>query len=228
MKGERQMYNILLVEDEPAIQRANKVILERRGGYTVRLAENLAEARQSIAESVPDLIVLDIMLPDGSGLDFLAELRAGDISIPVLLLTALSETSDELKGIEAGGDDYITKPYDNEILLAKISRALHRASKIPSTLSIGGIKIDTASGRAFVNGNDINLAPKEFALLQQFIQNPKKTINSDYLYEKIWGQGMHGNDKALRTAVSGLRVKLIKSGYTVTVSKGEGYYFEPE
>lgn len=224
------MHNILLVEDEPAIQRANKVILERRGGYTVCLAMNLTEARQSIAESMPDLIVLDIMLPDGTGLDFLAELRDGDINIPVLLLTALSETSDELKGIKAGGDDYITKPYDNEVLLAKIERALLRASKIPATLSIGRIKIDTASNRAFVNDNDINLAPKEFSLLEQFIQNPEKTMSGKYLYKKIWGQEMGKDDKALRTAISGLRVKLTEhdAGYTVTVSKGEGYYFEPE
>jgi DNA-binding response OmpR family regulator len=223
------MYNILLVEDEPAIQRANKIILERRGNYTVRLAMSLAEARQHITNAIPDLIVLDIMLPDGTGLDFLAELRnTMDIHIPVLLLTALSETSDELKGIQAGGDDYITKPYDNTLLLAKIERALLRASKIPATLSIGQIKIDTASNRAYVDGYDINLMPKEISLLEQFLQNPKRTMSSTYLYKKVWGQELSRDDTALRRAVSSLRSKLTEhdAGYTVTASKGEGYYLE--
>ncbi|MCL2225612.1 MAG: response regulator transcription factor [Defluviitaleaceae bacterium] len=225
------MSNILLVEDEIDIQRANKIILERRGGYTVRLAMNLAEARQSISESMPNLIVLDIMLPDGTGLDFLAELRNDmGINIPVLLLTALSETSDELKGIQAGGDDYITKPYDNRVLLAKIERALHRASIIPDTITLGKIKIDTASNRAFVNGNDIDLTPKEISLLGQFIQNPEKIMSSEYMYKKVWGQEMGKDDTAFRKAVSGLRTKLTEheAGYTITASKGEGYYFAQE
>ena len=223
------MRNILLVEDQKDIQIANKIILERRGGYNVRLAMNLAEARQNIKELVPDLIVLDIMLPDGSGLDFLAELRNDfNLNIPVLLLTALSETSDELKGILAGGDDYITKPYDNKILLARIERSLQRVRQMPASLSIGKIKIDTASKRAYVDGKDMTLNSKEISLLEQFVQNPQKIMTSEYLYEKIWGQKMLSDDTALRKAISSLRIKLQEVGaeYTITVSRGEGYYFE--
>ncbi|MCL2216880.1 MAG: diguanylate cyclase [Defluviitaleaceae bacterium] len=121
------------MEDEQRILFANKIILERKGGYGVQTATNLAEARKCVSENPPDIIVLDIMLPDGSGLDFLEELRR-DSGIPVLLLTALSESADELKGIAAGGDDYITKPYNNDVLLGRIEMALRRAYSTPESL----------------------------------------------------------------------------------------------
>lgn len=219
------MHNILLVEDEERILFANKIILEMHGGYTVQTAVNLAEARKCVQENPPDIIVLDIMLPDGSGLDFLKELRR-DKNIPVLLLTALSESGDELKGITAGGDDYITKPYNNDVLLGRIEMVLRRTYSIPETLSVGGIKIDTAAKKAYINGEDIGLPPKEYSLLEQFAQNPGKVMSAEYLYEKVWGQKMMGDDKALRTAVSGLRVKLDGTGYIITSVRGEGYLLE--
>ncbi|MCL2170231.1 MAG: response regulator transcription factor [Defluviitaleaceae bacterium] len=223
------MKNILLIEDNEAIQEINKDLLEELGGYTVRLAMDLEEARQSVADMLPDLIVLDIMLPDGSGLDFLAELRNEmNINIPVLLLTALSETSDELRGINAGGDDYMAKPYDNNLLLARIQRLLQRASQMPRTLSIGRVKIDTASKKAYVNGADMMLSTKELSLLEQFIQHPEKMMSAESLYEKVWGQKMMEDTNALKTAIYRLRAKLLEfdSGYTIAFSKGDGYYFE--
>jgi len=221
------LYSILLVEDEKDIQFANKIILERRGGYKVRLAMNLAEARQCIMESEPDIIILDIMLPDGSGLDFLKELRK-EKNIPVLILTALSESGDELKGIQSGGDDYITKPYDNDILLARIDMVLRRANSIPDKLIIGRIKIETASKRAYANDKDMGLMSKEFSLLEQFIQYPQKIMSAEYLYEKVWGQKMIGDDRTLRTTISSLRAKLhdFNAGHTIISSRGEGYYLE--
>jgi len=222
------MYNILLVEDEAGIQFANKAHLERSGGYTVRTAMNLAEARQSITESVPDLIVLDIMLPDGSGLDFLNELRQAGNNLPILLLTALSEADDQVKGLRAGGNDYLTKPYDNSVLIARIESALRTASKIPVSLSVGNVKIDTASKRAYVGDVDMGLNIKEFSLLEQFIQHPEQMLTTSGLYEKVWGQKMIKDNTALKTAISRLRAKLseLDAGYTITFSKGEGYYFE--
>ena len=130
------MYNLLLVEDNEDIQDLNKFFLTQRG-YAVRLATNLAQAKEAIAEANPDLIVLDIMLPDGSGLDLLKELRAIGNDTPVLLLTALSETSDEMKGIQLGGDDYIAKPYENGILHARIEALLRRAERVPQTIKKG-------------------------------------------------------------------------------------------
>jgi len=132
---------ILLVEDNKDIQELNKEFLEETGGYNVRLAMNLAEARESIAESEPDIIVLDIMLPDGSGLDFLKELKQ-DRDVPVLLLTALSESSDEIKGLQAGGDDYIAKPYDNNVLLARIETSLFRALKVKARQEVCSVIVN--------------------------------------------------------------------------------------
>ena len=220
------MHNVLLVEDEMDIQFANKIILERRGGYNVSLAMNIAEAWQRIAESEPALIVLDIMLPDGSGLDFIKKLRQKK-NIPVLFLTALSESGDELRGIQSGGDDYMTKPYDNNILLARINMILRRTFLIPGELVLGSIKIETAPKRAYVNDVDMGLMSKEFSLLEQFVQHPEKVMHTDDLYEKIWAQKMHGDDKALRTTISRLRTKLheMGAGYTIISVRGEGYCF---
>ncbi|MCL2204419.1 MAG: response regulator transcription factor [Defluviitaleaceae bacterium] len=221
------MYNVLLVEDEERILFANKIILERKGGYNVQTAVNLAEARKCVQENQPDIIILDIMLPDGSGLDFLEELRR-DKNIPVLLLTALSESGDELKGIAAGGDDYITKPYNNDVLLGRIEMVLRRTYSIPDTLTIGGIKIDIAAKKAFFNGEDMGFTPKEYSLFERFAGQPEKVMSADYLYEKAWGQKMLGDDSTLRKTISSLRTKLLEldAGFTITVSRGEGYYLE--
>ncbi|MCL2198342.1 MAG: response regulator transcription factor [Defluviitaleaceae bacterium] len=223
------MYNMLLVEDEERILFANKIILERKGGYNVQTATTLAEARKCVQENPPDIILLDVMLPDGSGLNFLEELRQGENSnIPVLLLTALSKSSDELKGIVSGGDDYITKPYNNDVLLGRIEMVLRRTYSMPDTLSIGSIKIDTAAKKAFFNDEDMGLAPKEYSLLELFVQQPEKIMSAEHLYEKAWGQKMLGDDTTLRKTISVLRTKLLESdtGYTITASRGEGYYLE--
>ena len=219
------MRDILLVEDEENIQFANKTLLERRGGYKVRLAMNLEEARRSITEAEPDLVVLDIILPDGSGLDFLRELRQ-DKNIPVLLLTALSETSDELKGLQAGGDDYITKPYDIHVLLARIEMVLQRTTRLPETITKGILTLHITSNEAFVNGGNLSLSQKEFSLLTVFVQNENRIIRAEHLYEQVWGRKLEGDDNAVKMAVSRLRKKLAHSGFTVTAERGAGYCFE--
>ena len=215
---------LMLVEDEVLVQANNKKILERRG-YVIRQAFSLAEAKTLIEEEMPSAIILDIQLPDGSGLDFLQELRKIS-NVPVLMLTAMGTTEDIVRGLEAGGDDYLPKPYDLSVFLMRVEALLRRASIMPDTLTIGPITIDTASSRAYINGEDIGLQPIELSLLRQFIQNPDKKISADYLYEKAWGQKMIGDDNALKVAVSKLRTKLMDSGYTIVASRGEGYRLE--
>jgi DNA-binding response OmpR family regulator len=220
------------VEDDRDIQQANKNMLERRGGYTVTLAMNLAEARQRIKESVPDLIVLDIMLPDGNGLEFLRELRgdsrslSGSGDIPVLLLTALSESSDVVAGLRAGGDDYLAKPYDNEVLLAHIEMFWRWTERIPKTLAKDALTADIIAGRAFIKGRDLLLTQKEFAVLILFMQNEEVTMSMEGLYEKVWKRPLGGNRNTLQTTISNLRKKIEPSGYTITASRGQGYVFE--
>jgi len=217
---------LLLVEDEPLVQVNNKKILQRRG-YVIKQAMSLAEAREKIAEDSPRAIVLDIMLPDGSGLDFLNELRQTS-NVPVLLLTAMGTSQDIIRGLEAGGDDYLTKPYNLSVFLMRVEALLRRSSLVPDMLEVGPLKLDPASGKAFIDGEDMVLPQKEYALLQQFAQYPEKIISAEYLYEKVWGQEMLDEDKSLKVAISKLRSKLAGSGYTITASRGEGYYLERE
>jgi DNA-binding response OmpR family regulator len=219
------MRNILLVEDNKEIQEVNKNMLRQCGDYSVRLAKNLAEARERLTEAEPDIVVLDIMLPDGSGLDFLGELRQNTY-IPVLLLTALSEPCDTVKGLRAGGDDYLAKPYDNAEFLARIESLLRRASLPAKTLTKGRLTLNMISGLAYVNGKDLLLSHKEFALLLLLAQNEGKTISPEYLYEEAWGLPMKDNGTLVKH-ISRLRKKLEDetSGCEIENMRGEGYCF---
>ena len=222
------MYNILLVEDEERIQFANKILLERRGGYTVRLAMNLVQAKEQIQKSPPDLIVLDIMLPDGSGLDFMAELK-GACDIPVLLLTALSETDDEIKGLRQGAHDYITKPYNNELLLARIENMLRQKKEAdervrmaslhtPDILEYGELTIDNITQRVYLNGENTNPTPKEFSLLAYFLKNVDKPLTSEEIYEAVWGQDANNAAGTVRVHIKRVRDKLkMEEGGTVVI-----------
>ena len=223
---QRESGYLLLVEDEPNVQDSNKKILERRG-YTIRLAYTLAEARAIIAKEMPRAIVLDIQLPDGNGLDFLREVRKIS-SVPVLMLTALGTPQHIIQGLEAGGDDYLPKPYDLSVFLMRLTALLRRASLIPETVGVGPIKVDLASNKAYLNGEDMGLSQKEASLLQQFVQYPEQILSTEYLYQKVWGQRMLGQEVSLKVAISKLRTKLMGSGYVIVALRGEGYCFERE
>jgi DNA-binding response OmpR family regulator len=213
-----------LIEDNPAVQRNNRAILARRG-YRVREASDLAQARASVATEAPDAIILDIMLPDGSGLDFLTELRR-DSRIPALVLTALGTPEDIARGLRAGGDDYLPKPYDLDVFLARVEALLRRSRQVPEAVVVGSLLLDITAGQAFCNGADLLLTQKEFALLLLLAQNENKTLDAEYLYERIWKRSAVGDTQAVKTVVSRLRTKLARSGYTIVAARGEGYLFE--
>ena len=214
---------LLLVEDEPAVQANNMKILQRRG-YCIKQAYTLEEARTIIKNDPPKGIILDLRLPDGSGLDFLTELRK-ESSIPVLILTAHGSTEDIIKGFELGSDDYLTKPYDLSIFLMRVETLLRRASAIPETLEYGTLKLFPASGIAILDEVDMMLSQKEYSILQLLVQNTDKILSAESIYEKVWGQEMI-EENSLKVAVAKLRKKLAESEYTVTASRGEGYYLE--
>jgi DNA-binding response OmpR family regulator len=218
---------ILLVEDDREISEVNRDMLELRG-YAVRAAGNLAEARAALLEAAPDVIVLDIMLPDGLGLDLLRELREKDDDTPVLLLTAWGRPENIAAGLRAGANDYLPKPFDYDVLLARVETMLRGAERIPETVTKGALKLDVAAGEAFVNGKDLLLTPKQFSLLLYFVRRENRTMTAEYLYRRIWGQPLSGDSNALRNAAHGLRKKLAGSGYTVTAAYREGYRFEKE
>lgn len=215
---------ILLVEDNEQILSGNKRMLEW-SGYDIMTALTLREAREKMADQKTDVIVLDIMLPDGSGLDFMRELRR-DSDIPILLLTGLSTSEDKVRGLREGGDDYLTKPYDFEELLARIEALLRRAGRVPDVLHKNSLKLDVVSGQAFCGDEDLLLTKKEFAVLLLLVQNEGKIVSAEYLYEKAWNQPMSGDKNAVQTAVSKLRKKIEPSGYEITTERGQGYKYQ--
>lgn len=217
---------ILLVEDNEKIMRGNQRLFGLSGYETVA-ALTLEEAYEAVAQRKPDAIVLDIMLPDGSGLDFMKKMRNGEqSSVPILLLTGLSESEDIIRGLSNGGDDYLTKPYDFHILLARVEALLRRATRVPEVITKDDLSLNIPSGVATLDGKDLLLNKKEFALLLIFIQNPERYMDGAYLYEKVWNSPMTGNAQALKSTLTRLRIKLDGSGWTITSSRGEGYYLE--
>jgi DNA-binding response OmpR family regulator len=166
------------------------------------------------------------MLPDGSGLDFLEELRR-NTDIPVLLLSALAEPGDTVKGLRAGGDDYLAKPYDNAELLARIESLLRRTSRPPKPLAKGRLTLNMISGMAFVDGRDLLLSHKEFAVLLLLAQNEGKTVSTEYLYKEAWGLPMSDN-RTLLKHISDLRKKLEgeTTAFEIVNVRGEGYCFK--
>jgi DNA-binding response OmpR family regulator len=217
---------VLLVEDNEQIMAGNKRFLERQG-FDTAAALTLAGARDYMENHSPDVVVLDIMLPDGSGLDFIGELRESKHSgIPVLLLTGLTTKQDIVRGLKAGGDDYLTKPYDFSELLARIEALLRRSARMPEKVIKGRLSLDITTNVAMLDGTDLQLTPKEFTLLLIFIQNEERVMSREYLYERGWSRPMAGDSQAVRKTVSNLRDKIEGSGYQIVWSRGEGWCFE--
>jgi len=218
---------ILLVEDDADLNNANRRALILRQ-YTVHIALTLAEARERLGETEPDIILLDIMLPDGDGFSFCNEIRK-KTQAHIIFLTAKAEHEDMVRGLSTGGDDYITKPFHAGELLARVESAMRRRKmdRTPAkTLSVGNLTLDVVSGQALVGGEDLQLSQKEFNLLLLFVQNESETMNASYIYEKVWGTPMVGNRNALQTAISKLRKKIESTGYDIVAVRKQGYQLE--
>ena len=219
---------VLLIEDNEVIIKANKRLLERNG-YNVLVALTLKEARKSLKSSNPDIIILDLMLPDGNGLEFIDELHSGNHKeIPILILTGLSTKEDIINGLKKGGDDYLTKPYDFSVFLARVEALLRRAQQIPAVINKGGFTLDVTANKAFHQGVDLLLTQKEFALFLIFIQNDERYLKNQYLYEKAWNQPMAEDKQALKKTIYRLREKIKDSGWKIEWFRGEGYIFTKE
>lgn len=223
-------YTVLLVEDNEALSAINRRALAL-AGYGVQAATSLAQAREALAAAQPDIILLDVLLPDGNGIDFCAEIRdATDAHI--LFLTSCAAHEDRVRGLYGGGDDYITKPYKLEELLARVSAALRRrgmARPQPQpALALGPLTLDPVAQQASVAGQDLLLSPKEFALLLLLAQHQGETLSAQALYQAVWKAPMGEDAGALWRQISSLKKKLAaaEDQVWITAVRGEGYMLE--
>lgn len=218
---------ILLVEDNEKIMAANQRTLAA-AGYCVKMAASLAEARAYLAEIEPDAIVLDIMLPDGSGLDFLSEARQMSTA-PILLLTALGSKDSRLAGLRAGADDYIAKPYDLDELLERVAAFIRRKkileARTQQKLVRGALTLDIVAQRALWAQEDMLLTQKEYALLLLLVQQEGNMVSLDTLYETVWLAPLGDNAGALWKHISNLKRKVERytDAIVIKASRGKGY-----
>lgn len=215
---------ILMIEDNPDILRANAAEL-RLENYRVLEAETLAAGRALAEREAPDLILLDIILPDGSGLDYCREVF-GPNAPRILFLSALHTPEDVVAGLRAGGDDYMTKPYLMQELLARIAAILRRpkmGKPEPRPLRLGSLELNAISGRAYLAGNDLLLTPKELSLLEIMLARLGQFTTSAELYELVWG--MQAVDtRPIRQHIRKLREKLGENAPVIIESEqGTGY-----
>jgi DNA-binding response OmpR family regulator len=219
------MRTLLLIEDERDILENNRRFFTAEG-YRVLTAENLTQAKERLSSETPDAIVLDIMLPDGNGLDLLSELRGAGRKTPVIMLTAWGKSSDVARGLKLGANDYMSKPFAYEVLQARVEAMFRNVEQMPEVIEKGALTLKPAPMTATLNGEDLTLSRKEFALLMFFTQNENRVMSAAYLYENVWGSPMAGDDNAIKVTLSKLRKKISGSGYTIAAEYGEGYRFE--
>ncbi len=217
---------LLLVEDNREIMNINATALKMRG-YEVLGAKNLKAGRELLAENDVDLIVLDILLPDGSGLDLCRELKQTR-NTPILLLSALSTNDNIIEGLRTGGDDYLPKPYDVDVLLARIEALLRRAGSVPETLTLGPLTLDIVSGIAYLDRENLLLTQKEFAVLFLLVKNVERVVDKEDIFSAVWGQTTNDDRTALWTVISRLKKKLqpAQTGITISLRRPKGYILE--
>ena len=223
---------ILMVEDEEAVLQINARMMRRRG-YDVRTVGTCREA-QALWDAVsPDLLILDIMLPDGSGIDLCEQFRRTS-DHPVIFLTGKNETGDKVEGLGRGGDYYLTKPYDMDELLAVADRLIQRHLQMVerreelTVIRRGSLVLDIPRAKATVDGADAFLTAKEFALLLFLIQNEEHEVSPQTLYEAVWGARAENDTRTIRFHIANLRRKLQADDardFDIISSYGKGYLF---
>ena len=210
------MTNVLIVEDEQAIRRFLRTALEG-DGMRVFEAETLQRGLLEAATRKPDLIILDLGLPDGDGIEFIRDLRQWS-AVPVIVLSARSEESDKIAALDAGADDYLTKPFSIDEFLARLRVALRRShtegakpGEESSVYVNGNLKIDYAAGCVYVDSAEVHLTPIEYKLLCLLAQNTGKVLTHNYILKEVWGSTLASDIPSLRVFMATLRKKIEKS-----------------
>jgi two-component system KDP operon response regulator KdpE len=200
--------HVLVVDDEPQILRALGVIL-RNAGYEVATAATKSEALDAVSVRPPDAMVLDLVLPDGSGVDVTSEVRTWS-SLPIIVLSAVGDEREKVRALDVGADDYITKPFGTEELLARLRAVLRRAGDDPDepVVAIGPLAIDLADRRVTRNGDEIHLTPIEFDILRELAHHAGKLVTQRQLLQAVWGPGYDLETHYLRVHVAHIRAKI--------------------
>lgn len=225
--------NILIVEDEPAIQELIAANLEMAGHKVLR-ANDAEMAERQVREIIPDAILLDWMLPGASGIQLAKRLRADERTrdVPIILLTARAEENDKVAGLEAGADDYITKPFSPRELLARIKAVLRR--RLPQatedTVELGGLRLDPVTHRVTGDGKPVVLGPTEFRLLHFFMTHAERVHSRTQLLDQVWGDHVFVEERTVDVHIRRLRSALEASGqdWMVQTVRGTGYRFSAQ
>lgn len=218
---------ILIVDDEQKMREFVALFL-RSSKYTVFEAADGRTALNILSKEAIDLIVLDIMLPDISGFDLCSQIRVRS-SVPIIFLTALADEEYQMIGYRVEGDDYITKPFNASILLAKIQRILQRCAPSDArsdTLAFRGIKLEISSRRVILDGKPLQLTPKEFDLLLALMQNQGKVLTRTFLLETIWGYSFAGDSRVVDSHIKKLRSKVLPYSSNIKTVISIGYKLE--
>src|ERR1700756_1960782 len=225
-----QNKRILVVEDEAPIRDMLRFALER-AEFRISLAGDVPEARLRIAESRPDLILLDWMMPGVSGIEFTRELKSAAMTkdIPIIMVTARAEEEDTVRGLNVGCDDYVSKPFSFPELTARIQAVLRRT--LPGgeeeQLAVVGLQVDAASQRVTAKGEPVRLGPTEYRLLHFFISHPERVYTREQVLDRVWGQNVYVEERTVDVHIRRLRKALQPFGYDnmIQTVRGTGYRF---
>jgi two-component system KDP operon response regulator KdpE len=221
---------VLVCDDEPHIVRALKIVL-REAGFDTLPAGTAAEALQVAALHSPDAAILDLLLPDGDGVEVCRAIREWS-QMPIVVLSAVGEEDHKVRALEAGADDYVTKPFSPRELVARLHAALRRAAPAPGepVIAADGLEVDLAARRVRVGGEEVHLTPTEFDLLRTLVRNRGRLLTHRALLQDVWGQAYADDVPTLRTTVARLRRKIEPEGdggpRHIRTDPGVGYRFE--
>ncbi len=225
--------SILLVEDEPEIQEMVSRVLAREG-FDVQLAGDASEAHHRLAEQVPDLMLVDWMLPGMSGLELVRRCQRDELTaeVPVIMLTARVEENNRVQGLDAGADDYITKPFSPRELAARIRAVLRRSAgqDTEGVVTAGPLTLSTAAHRVHVGDQPLDIGPTEFRLLRFFMSHPERVYGRAQLLDQVWSREMEVEERTVDVHVLRLRKLLKPYGLDCAVQtvRGAGYRFSLE
>ncbi len=221
---------ILIVEDERPIREMIAFGL-RRAGFEVREAGDALAARSEVADRRPDLLIVDWMLPDTSGLELTRQLKrdANTRDLPVIMLTARAEEGDKVAGLEGGADDYLTKPFSPRELLARIQAVLRRAApaEVEEALEFEGLRLDPVSQRVLAGERTVALGPTEYRMLAFFMKHAERVYTREQLLDRIWGGNVYVEERTIDVHIRRLRKALEEFGYDrfIQTVRGSGYRF---